>query len=61
MKDIGIAMKKFEYALFRGKIYKRKIRAKYTYTFECEVSGSVNCLVGNYSFKEAVKEHKESN
>ena len=54
-------MKKFEYALFRGKIYKRKIRAKYTYTFECEVSGSVNCLVGNYSFKEAVKEHKESN
>ena len=51
INDIGIAMKKLEYALFRGKIYKKKSEAKYTYAYKCEVSAFVNCLAANESFK----------
>ena len=51
INDIGIAMKKLEYALLRGKIYKKKSEAKYTYAYKCEVSAFVNCLAANEYFK----------
>ena len=51
INDNGIAMKKLEYALFRGKIYKKKSEAKYTYAYKCEVSAFVNCLAANEYFK----------
>ena len=51
INDIGIAVKKLEYALLRGKIYKKKSEAKYTYAYKCEVSAFVNCLAANEYFK----------
>ena len=51
INDIGIAMKKLDYALFQGKIYKKKLEAKNTYTYKCDVSAFVNCLAVNASFK----------
>ena len=51
VNDIGIAMKKMEYALFRGKIYKTVPAAKFTYAYKCEMRAFVNCLAANYVFK----------
>ena len=49
--DIGIAMKKMEYRLPRGKIYKKCPMAMYTYTYKCEVRVFINCLAANELFK----------
>ena len=51
VNDIGIAMKKMEYALFRGKIYKKVPAAKFTYAYKCEMRAFVNCLAANDFFK----------
>ena len=51
INDIGIAMKSTEYALFRGKIYKKCPMAKFTYAYKCEVKAFINCLAANESFK----------
>lgn len=51
INDIGIATKSMEYALFRGKIYKKCPMAKFTYAHECEVKAFINCLAANESFK----------
>ena len=51
INDIGIAMKSMEYALFRGKIYKKCPMAKFTYAYKCEVKAFINCLAANESFK----------
>lgn len=44
-------MEQMQYALFRGKIYKKKENAKYTYAYKCEVSAFINCLAANEAFK----------
>ncbi|KAL9954645.1 hypothetical protein ACROYT_G042210 [Oculina patagonica] len=51
INDIGIAMKRLEYALYRGKIYKKCPMAKYTFAYKCEVKAFINCLAANESFK----------
>lgn len=51
INDVGIAMKRMEYALMRGKIYKKCPMAKFTYTYKCEVKAFINCLAANESFK----------
>ena len=50
INDVGIAMKRMEYALYRGKIYKKCPTAKFTY----EVKAFINCLAANESFKAKV-------
>ena len=42
VNDIGIAMKKLGYALYGGKVYKKYDKAKYTYSYKCEVEAYVN-------------------
>ena len=37
VNDIGIATKKMEYTLFRGKIYKKAPTAKFTYAYKWEM------------------------
>ena len=51
VNDIGIAMKEMEYALSRGKIYKKCPIAMYTNTYKCEVRAFINCLAANELFK----------
>lgn len=51
VNDIGIAMKKMEYALFRGKMDKKLPTALYTYADECAVRAFVNSLAANQCFK----------
>lgn len=51
INDVGIAMKRMEYALYRGKIYKKCPTAKFTYAYKCEVKAFINCLAANESFK----------
>ena len=51
INDIALVMKKLEYALYRGTIYKKCEKAKYTYSFKCDVSTFVNTLAANESFK----------
>ena len=51
VNDIGLAMKKMEYALFRGKMYKKVPLAKYTFAYKCEVCVFINSLAANEFFK----------
>ena len=44
-------MKKMEYALFRGKIFKKVPATKFTYAYKCEMRAFVNCLAANNIFK----------
>lgn len=51
VNDIGIVMKKMEYVLFCGKIYKKVFVVKFIYVYKCEMWVFVNCLVVNDFFK----------
>ena len=51
VNDIGIAMKRLGYALYGGKVYKKRDKAKYTYSYKCEVEAFVNSLAANELFK----------
>ena len=51
VNDIGITMKKMEYAFFCGKVYKKFPSAVYTYCHKCEVRAFLNSLAANEFFK----------
>ena len=51
LNDVGLAMKKMEYALFRGKIYKKVPMAMYTYAYKCEIRVFIESLAANEFFK----------
>lgn len=51
INDINIAMKSCQYGLYRGKVYKKLDKAKYTYAFKCEARVFVNTLASNEHFK----------
>ena len=51
VNDISIAMEKLNYATYRGKVYKKESRAKYTFSYRCEARGFVNTLATNEFFK----------
>ena len=51
INDIAIAMKTLDYALYKGKVYKKCEDAKYTYSYKCDVKAFVNSLAANKSFK----------
>ena len=51
VNEKGLAMKKMEYALFHGKIYKKVPMAMYTYAYKCEVRVIINSLAANEFFK----------
>jgi len=51
INDIAIAMKTLDYALYKGKIYKKCEGSKYTYSYKCDVKAFVNSLAANESFK----------
>lgn len=51
LNDITIAMKKLNYASYRGKVYKKDPRAKYTYSYKCEARAFINSLATNEQFK----------
>ena len=51
INDISIAMRRLEYALYRGTVYKKCEGATYTYSYKCDVRALVNSLPANESFK----------
>ena len=51
VNDISIAMEKLNYAKYRGKVYKKESRAKYTFSYGCEARVFVNTLATNESLK----------
>ncbi|KAL9977405.1 hypothetical protein ACROYT_G014801 [Oculina patagonica] len=51
VNDISIAMKLLGYALYNCKVYKKFEKAKYTYTYKCDVEAFIHGLAGNELFK----------
>ena len=51
VNDISIAMEKLNYATYRGKVYKKESRARYTFSYRCEARTFVNTLATNEFFK----------
>ena len=51
VNDISIAMEKLNYATYRGKVYKKESRVKYTFSYRCEARAFVNTLATNELFK----------
>lgn len=48
---IVIAMKKLNYASYRGKVYKRQPRSRYTYSFKCDARAFINTLATIEQFR----------
>ena len=42
VNDIAIAMNRLRYASYRGKVYKKDSRSKYTYSYRCEARAFAN-------------------
>ena len=61
INDITIVMKRLEYALFRGNVYKKCENAKYTYSYKCDVAAFINGLAANECFKAANECFKAAN
>ena len=51
INDISIAMRRLDYALYRGTIYRKCEGAAYSYSYKCDVKAFVNSLAANESFK----------
>ena len=51
VNDISIAMEKLNYASYRRNVYKKDIRAQYTYSYNCEAKLFLNSLARNEYFK----------
>ena len=51
INDISIAMRRLEYALYSGTVYKKCEGATYTYSYKCDVKAFVNSLAANESLK----------
>ena len=51
VNDITITIQRLQYASYRGKVYKRDERSKYTYSYKCEARAFVNTLATNEFFK----------
>ena len=51
VNDIAIAMNRLGYASYRGKVYKKDSRSKYSYSYKCEARAFVNTLATNEFFK----------
>ena len=51
LNDVGIAMKTLGYALYRGNVYKKDDRAKFSFSFKCSPREFVNSLAANDNFK----------
>ena len=47
INDISSAMRKLNYAIYRGSIYKKYEGAIYTYSYKCVVKAFVNSLAAN--------------
>ena len=48
---IKIAMKSLQYASYRGKIYKKDNRSRFTFSYKCEPRAFMNSLASNEFFK----------
>ncbi|KAL9963708.1 hypothetical protein ACROYT_G027241 [Oculina patagonica] len=51
INDISIAMKQLGYASYRGTIYKKDSRSKFTYAYKCDAAAFINTLATNEFFK----------
>ena len=51
INDISIAMRRLDYALYRGTVYRKCEGAVYSYSYKCDVKAFVNSLAANESFK----------
>ena len=51
INDISLAMRRLEYAFYRGTVYKKCEGATYTYSYKCDVKAFGNSLAANESFK----------
>ena len=56
VNDITIAMQRLQHASYRGKVYKRGERSKYTYSYRGEARAFVNTLATNEFFKSRLNE-----
>ena len=52
INEISIAMKRLEYALYRGTVYKKCEGASYTYSYKCDVKAFVNSLAAKESLRQ---------
>ena len=57
VNDIAIGMEKLSYATYRGKVYKKEVPAKYTYSYKCEPRVFLNTLATNEFFKSRLIRH----
>lgn len=55
--DIQLAMKKLQYAVHQGEVFKRDARSRYTYRHLCPMKTFILSFMGNESFKDRLVQH----
>ena len=62
INDISIAMRRLDYALYRGTVYRKCEGAVYSYSYMCDVKAFVHSLAANELFKaRLLKRDEKSN
>ena len=51
INDISIAMNRLGYASYRGTVYKKEARSKFTYAYKCDAAAFINTMATNEFFK----------
>jgi len=55
--DIQIVMKKLQYAVYRGEVYKLAAKSQFTFQYLCTMKTFLHSLMGNEAFKDRLVQH----
>ena len=55
--DIQLVLRKLNYAVFRGEVYKMTTKSQFTYQYLCNMKTFLNNLMGNEAFKDRLVQH----
>ena len=55
--DIQFVLRKLNYAVYRGEVYKMTTKSQFTYQYLCNMKTFLNNLMGNEAFKDRLVQH----
>ena len=57
--DIQLILRKLNYAIYRGEIYKMAAKSQFTFHYLCSMKTFLNNLMGNDAFKDRLVQHMQ--
>ena len=57
--DIQLVLRKLNYAIFRGEVFKMAAKSKFTFQYLCSMKTFLHNLMGNEAFKDRLVQHMQ--